>query len=97
MSKRAIARELGISRDSVDKMIVYAAPPGYRRTAPIKRPKLEGFTEIIDQWLLEDADRPRKQRHTAKRVLDRLRQEHGFTGGYAPGRGAAHAVDVLTE
>ncbi len=82
LSKRASARHFGISRDSVDKMIVYSAPPGYRRTAPIKRPKLDGFTEIIDQWLLEDADRPRKQRHTAKRVLDRLREEHGFTGGY---------------
>ena len=82
MSKRAIARHFGISRDSVDKMIVYSVPPGYRRTAPVKRPKLDGFTEIIDQWLREDADRPRKQRHTAKRVLDRLRDEHGFTGGY---------------
>jgi transposase len=82
MSKRAIARHFGISRDSVDKMIVYPAPPGYRRTAPIRRPKLDGFTGIIDQWLREDADRPRKQRHTAKRVLDRLRDEHAFTGGY---------------
>jgi transposase len=82
MSKRAIARHFGISRDSVDKMIVYSTPPGYRRTAPVKRPKLDGFTEIIDGWLREDADRPRKQRHTAKRVLDRLREEHGFAGGY---------------
>ena len=82
LSKRAIARHFGVSRDSVDKMIVYAGPPGYRRTAPVKRPKLDGFTEIIEQWLREDADRPRKQRHTAKRVLERLRDEHGFTGGY---------------
>lgn len=82
MSKRAIARHFGISRDSVDKMIVYAVPPGYRRTAPVKRPKLDGFTEIIDQWLSEDNGRRGKQRHTAKRVLDRLRNEHGFTGGY---------------
>lgn len=82
MSKRAIARQFGISRDSVDKMIVYSVPPGYRRTAPVRRPKLDGFTEIIDRWLREDAGRPRKQRHTAKRVLDRLREEHGFSGGY---------------
>ena len=54
MSKRAIARYFGISRDSVDKMIVYAVPPGYRRTAPVKRPKLDGFTEIIDRWLDPD-------------------------------------------
>ena len=57
----------------------YAVPPGYRRTAPVKRPKLDGFTELLDAWLREDAERPRKQRHTAKRVLDRLREEHGFT------------------
>jgi transposase len=82
MSKRAIARHFGISRDSVDKMIVYAVPPGYRRTAPIRRPKLDGFTEIIDAWLEEDRSVPRKQRHTAKRVFERLRDEHGFAGGY---------------
>jgi transposase len=82
MSKRAIARHFGIPRDRVDKMIVYSVPPGYRRTAPVRRPKLDGFTEIIDQWLREDTERPRKQRHTAKRVLDRLRDEHGFAGGY---------------
>ena len=82
MSKRGIARHFGISRDSVDKMIVYAVPPGYRRTAPIKRPKLDGFTEIIDAWLEEDRGVHRKQRHTAKRVFERLRAEHGFTGGY---------------
>jgi transposase len=85
MSKRAIARHFGISRDSVDKMIVYSVPPGYRRTAPVKRPKLDGFVEIIDQWLLDDVGQNRKQRHTAKRVLDRLREEHGFTGGYTIG------------
>ena len=60
LSKRAIARTFGISRDSVDKMIVYSVPPGYRRVAPIKRPKLDGFTDHIDQWLQEDVGRPRK-------------------------------------
>ena len=55
---------------------------GYRRTSEIKRPKLDGFTGFIDQWLLEDLSRNRKQRHTAKRVFERLRDEHGFKGGY---------------
>jgi transposase len=82
MSKRAIARNFGISRDSVDKMIVYSVPPGYRRTAPVKRPKLDGFTDIIDGWLEDDRKVHRKQRHTAKKVFERLRDEHGFTGGY---------------
>jgi len=82
MSAREAARQLGISRESVKKMVSFSVPPGYRRTAPIKRPKLDGFTEIIDQWLRDDDGQHRKQRHTAKRVFDRLRDEHGFTGGY---------------
>ena len=82
MSQRAAAHHFGISRDSVQKMLAYSVPPGYRRQAPIKRPKLDGFTEIIDAWLEEDRGVPRKQRHTAKRVFERLRDEHGFTGGY---------------
>ena len=82
MSAREAARNFGISRDSVRKMLSFSVPPGYRRKAPVKRPKLDGFTEIIDAWLAEDQGRNRKQRHTAKRVLERLRDEHGFTGGY---------------
>ncbi|MEX4010765.1 IS21 family transposase, partial [Neoaquamicrobium sediminum] len=70
------------SRDTVRKMMAYSVPPGYRRQAPVRRPKLDAFIAVIDRWL--DADRavPRKQRHTAKRVFDRLRDEHGFAGGY---------------
>ena len=82
MSARAAALHFGISRDSVRKMLSFSVPPGYRRRAEIKRPKLDGFTEIIDAWLAEDQGRNRKQRHTAKRVLERLHDEHGFTGGY---------------
>ena len=82
MSGREAARQFGISRESVRKIMSFSVPPGYRRTAPIRRPKLDGFSEIIEQWLAEDVGRPRKQRHTAKRVFDRLRDEHGFTGGY---------------
>jgi transposase len=48
----------------------------------VRRPKLDGFTEIIDQWLREDLGQRAKQRHTAKRVFERLRDEHAFTGGY---------------
>ena len=82
MSNRAAARHFNISRDTVEKMLAFSVPPGYRRRAPIKRPKLDGFTDIIDTWLEGDRDVHRKQRHTAKRVFDRLREEHGFTGCY---------------
>ena len=82
MSERAAARHFGISRESVKKMLRFSVPPGYRRTAPVRRPKLDGFTEIIDQWLKGDLKQLRKQRHTAKRIFDRLRAEHGVSGGY---------------
>ena len=82
LSGRQIARDFGISRDSVSKMLAYSEPPGYRRTAPIKRPKLDPYVGQIDEWLFEDKVRPRKQRHTAKRIFERLRDEFGFDGGY---------------
>jgi transposase len=82
MSQREAARHFNISRDSVAKMMAFSVPPGYRRSAPVKRPKLDGFTGIIDGWLDGDREVHRKQRHTAKRVFERLRDEHGFTGGY---------------
>ena len=63
-------------------MVAYSAPPGYRRQSPVRRPKLDEFVATIDHWLDEDMKVPRKQRHTAKRVFDRLRDECGFTGGH---------------
>ena len=82
LSGRQIARDFGIGRDSVRKMLACSEPPGYRRTAEIKRPKLDAFVDQIDHWLVEDKVRPRKQRHTSKRIFERLRNEYGFDGGY---------------
>ena len=81
-SQRAVAREFGLSRETVRKMLAYAVPPGYQRQQPIKRPKLGPWLGVIDAILADDKRRPAKQRHTAKRIFDRLRDEHGFTGGY---------------
>ena len=71
MSERAAARHFEISRESVKKMLSLSVPPVYRRSAPVRRPKLDGFTEIIDQWLRDDLGQRAKQRHTAKRVFER--------------------------
>ncbi len=81
LSQREAARRFGISRDTVKKMLAHSVPPGYRRSEPPKRPKLDPFTSIIDRILGDDQTVPRKQRHTAKRIFDRLRDEHGFAGG----------------
>ena len=82
LSEREAARRFGIARETVRKMLRYHTPPGYRRSKPVRRPKLDAFTGIIDQILEDDQQRPRKQRHTAQRIFDRLREEYGFTGGY---------------
>ncbi len=76
------SRRLGIDRKTVSKMLAFSVPPGYRRGKPPARPKLDPFTGIIDRILEEDRLAPRKQRHTAKRIHERLRDEHGFEGGY---------------
>ena len=81
-SERQLAGEFGLARETVRKMLKYSAPPGYRRQQPAKKPKLGPWVGVIDHILEEDRERPRKQRHTAKRIHERLRQEHGFSGGY---------------
>ena len=82
MSIREASRVFGLHRDTVRKMLVFSVPPGYLRQSPPKRPKLEPFTGVIDRILEDDLGRPRKQRHTAKRIFERLREEYRFDGQY---------------
>lgn len=82
MSVRQAAREFGLARKTVRKMLEFSAPPGYQRKKPVARPKLGPWLGIIDQILEDDEAKPNKQRHTAKRIYDRLKEEHAFTGGY---------------
>jgi transposase len=82
LSEREAARQFGISRETVRKMLRYALPPGYSRQQPIQRPKLGAWLGIIDQILGDDNARPAKQRHSAKRIFERLRDEYAFPGGY---------------
>ena len=81
MSRREAARLFGVDRRTVDKMLLFSIPPGYRRTKSVKRPKLDPFVGIIDVILETDKTVPRKQKHTSKRVFERLRDEHGYAGG----------------
>ena len=82
ISIREASRVFGLHRDTVSKMLAYSVPPGYRRKIPPRRPKLEAYTGVIDRILEDDLGRPKRQRHTAKRIFERLRDEHGFDGGY---------------
>jgi transposase len=81
-SQREASRVFGLHRETIAKMCQFSLPPGYTRTQPPPKPKLGPYLPVIDAIL--DADRlaPAKQRHTAKRIFERLREEHGFGGGY---------------
>jgi transposase len=81
LSQRQAARVFGIDPKTVAKMLRFAVPPGYRRGKPPVRPKLGPLLPVIDRILEEDQGRPRKQRHTARRIFERLKAEHGFAGG----------------
>ena len=81
ISQREAARRFGIDPRTVAKMLAFSVPPGYRRSRPPARPKLDPFLGIIDRILEEDKSHPAKQHHTAKRIFERLRDEHGYGGG----------------
>ena len=81
MSGREAARIFGINRRTVEKMLRFSIPPGYQRDKETRRPKLDGFTGVIDQILEADKLVPKKQRHTSKRIFERLRDKHRLAGG----------------
>ena len=88
MSIREVSRVFGLHRDTVRKILAYSAPPGYRRQTPPRRPNPSTSSggalhrRHRPNPGRRDLKRPRKQRHTAQRIFQRLRDEHGFGGQY---------------
>ena len=81
VSVRQICRDYGLSHHTVKKMLDNVEPPGYQQHEGERpRPKLGSFLGTIDQILEDDKTAPPKQRHTAKRIFERLRDEHGYDG-----------------
>ena len=74
LSQREAARCFGIDPRTVRKMLSYSVPPGYVRTRPSVRPKLDPFIGIIDRILEEDKDRPK----THRSIFERLRDQTPF-------------------
>jgi transposase len=81
-SLRAAAREFGINRRTITKIVESPVPAGYRVAGSRIKPKLGGFLQAIERILAEDGSAPPKQRHTAKRIYERLRDELGYAGSY---------------
>ena len=80
-SKRSVMREEGLHWETLEKMLSHSRPPGYRRKKRRGR-KIDAYVGWIDEVLKADRNVPRKQRHTAKRIYERLGREKGYEGGY---------------
>jgi transcriptional regulator with XRE-family HTH domain len=77
LSIRALAERHGVHRRAVRQALESAVPPPKRVPVSRPAPKLGAYRSVIDEWLLGDRVAPRKQRHTAKRIHQRLVDEHG--------------------
>ena len=73
-SKREILRCEGIGWDTLKKILKHSEPPGYHLQEPRPKPKIGPYLERIAQIIEEDKALPKKQRHTAKRIYDRIRE-----------------------
>jgi transposase len=79
VSIRELAVRHHVHRRTVRQALTSAVPPPRKAYSQRPRPALDPYAQVIDEWLLADREVPRKQRHTARRVWQRLVAEHGAT------------------
>ena len=91
IGKRAACRQYQLHWQTLEKILGHVEPPGYRTAKSRKRPKMEPFLPRIAEILEADRRAPKKQRHTAQRVFDRLVAEHAFDGSYESVKEAVRA------
>jgi len=96
ISKRQVLRESGLHWKTLKKILEHSAPPGYRQKKPRPRIKIGPFVERIRQILKDDKSVPRKQRHTAKRLFDRLLGE-GYEGGYTAVKEVVREIEQTSQ
>jgi transposase len=91
LSGRAACREYKIHWKTLRKILDNPEPPGHRRTKPRRPSVLEPLLPVVHQILEDDKKAPKKQRHSARRIFDRLRAEHGYQGGLTTVKDAVRA------
>ena len=95
-SKREILREEGIHWETLKKILTHSEPPGYRLQEARPKPKIGSYLERIAQIIEEDKSLPKKQRHTAKRIYERIR-EIGYEGKYTQVKEAVRELVRLKQ
>ena len=96
VSKRQVMAEEGIHWETLKKILGNSRPPGYRMTGLRQQPRLGPYLGRIEQILNDDKKVHRKQRHTAKRIFERLRAEDGYPGGYTQVKKAVRSLKRRT-
>lgn len=76
----AIARDLKLSRNTVKKYLTAETEPLYQRERQ-PAPKLGAFQSVLETWLTQDSQRPKRERRTAQRLFEDLQRE-GYSGAY---------------
>lgn len=76
LSIHELARRFHTHRRTVRQALASAVPPRRKGSPPRPSPALGPWRNVIDGWLADDAEAPKKQRHTARRVWERLVEEH---------------------
>ena len=94
VSKRQVLRETGIHWKTLEKILSNSSPPGYELSQPRPEPKIGPFRERIAAILEQDRSAHKKQRHTAKRIFERIREE-GYQGGYTQVKEAVREIKQL--
>ena len=93
VSKRQVKAEYRIHTKTLEKILAHPQPPGYRMAQQRPKPMIGPFLGRIEEILRQDKELPKKQRHTAKRIFDRLKEE-GYTGGYTQVKDAVRNARV---
>jgi transposase len=95
-SKRQILRREKIHWETLKKVLQYSEPPGYRIDKPRPKPKIGPFLEQIAQIIEDDKHLPKKQRHTAKRIYERIK-EMGYEGKYTQVKEGVREIKRLKQ
>lgn len=94
-SKRSVMLEEELHWDTLQKMLAHSQPPGYQRSAEPPERKIDPHRKWIREILDADRNVPRKQRHTAIRLFERLKTERGYDGGYSLVKAVVAEVKVM--
>jgi hypothetical protein len=79
--KKQVARETGVSRRTINKMLTHEHPPGYG-PRPLRYPKLEPYIRTIDRLLHDTISFPPGANLTIRDIVEHLRRDEGFAGSY---------------